>query len=73
MRPHILVSVSITGQTPFFSTMMQQWAAQNCFDRDIECYCLDAPDYIPTGATRCVGSGSARMGQALSQRRDATI
>mgnify|MGYP001338140442 CR=1 FL=1 len=72
MRPHILVSVSTTGQTPFFSTMVQQWAAQNCFDRDIESYCIDAPDYIPTGVTRCVGRGTVVLAQALSNTRPGT-
>jgi hypothetical protein len=69
---HSLVSVSTTGQTPFFSTMMQHWAEQTCFERDIESYCLDAPDYIPTGVTRCVGRGTHRMGQALSNIRPGT-
>lgn len=69
---HTIVSVSTTGQTPFFSTMLQQWAAQNCFDRDIESYCIDAPDYIPTGKTHTVGSGQHRMGQAEFHTRPGT-
>ena len=50
-----LVRTPCTGQTALFPDQLQLWARQTCFDRDIECYCLDAPDTIPAGHVRSVG------------------
>lgn len=49
MRTYILTGAPTTGQTPLTSKVLQPWAAQTLDERGIECYCLDAPTYIPTG------------------------
>lgn len=69
---HVIVSCPRTGQTPLYSSMLQPWAEQHVAEKGIECYCLDAPDYIPTGKTHTVGSGQHRMGQALFNVRPGT-
>ena len=53
-RQHTVCSV--TGQTPLFCGQMQDWANQNIFNKEIECYCLDAPLSIPMGATHATYS-----------------
>ena len=47
-----LVPAAMTGQTPMYSNQMQDWARQDFLIRDIECYCLDAPLFIPNGGTK---------------------
>jgi hypothetical protein len=69
-RSHFLIGAPVTGQTPFYWHQMQDWAKQYYNQQDIECYCLDAPMYIPTGVTRTIGSGQHRLGQALFVNRE---
>lgn len=70
------VTVPVTGQTSFYSSMMQPWAEQHCFDDSIEGYCLDAPLSVPTGEVRAVFKGQRvngrRMAQALGDTRPGT-
>ena len=46
-----LIGAPITGQTPLYARQMQSWAEQYFNEQGIECYCLDAPLYLPTGRT----------------------
>lgn len=46
---YILIPCPVTGQTPLFSSLLQPWAHQFFNDSSIECYCLDAPSFVPTG------------------------
>ena len=54
----------VTGETPFYGSMMQEWAKQTSDNRGIECYCLDAPEYIPSGVTKLV---SRQTGEIWAQ------
>ena len=67
----ILSGAPTTGETPFYSNMMQEWAQQTAFDRDIECYCLDAPLYLPTGSVKAYRCSDAVVGQDRMARREA--
>lgn len=67
------ITAPVTGQTPLYSKQMQEWAAQNYMQQDIECYCLDAPVYIPTGGVHVVFEGSRFCtGQAEFKTRPGT-
>lgn len=48
----VIIPVPVTGQTALYSSQMQREFEQNIFDKGIECYCLDAPEYIPAGTHR---------------------
>ena len=50
-RPSHIIPARVTGQTPLYCSQMQDWAVQHWDEQGIECYCLDAPDYVPTGRT----------------------
>lgn len=69
LKHHFLISAPMTGMVNFYSPMMQEWAKQTWDNRDVECYCLDAPDYVPTGITHTVGKGQLGIGQAMFARR----
>ena len=52
MKHYVMALGPVTGSTPLYSSQMQEWAKQHMDRKDIECYCLDAPDYIPTGGAK---------------------
>lgn len=65
-----LISVPCTGQTPIFASQLQGWAMQHWAEKGIECYCLDAPEYVPSGVV--IGSrwNASKVGQAGFIPRD---
>ena len=67
-----VVRTPCTGQTALFCNQVQPWALQTGLGRDIECYCLDAPDTIPSGRVRFVGGrfNGRPFVQSLSTCRD---
>ncbi len=63
-EPPSLIGAPITGQTPLYCDQTQDWAGQSIYDKSIECYCLDAPAYMPSGSVRFI---SRVNGQILAQ------
>jgi hypothetical protein len=62
-----IISAPVTGQTPLFSHIVQPWAWQHFDDKNIECYCLDAPEYVPTGALRTLTRSGRVSGEVVTQ------
>lgn len=70
MMKAFLVAAPVTGRTPLYRDQMQPWAEQHVDNSDIECYCLDAPDYLVTGENRLVpGVGGITMYQSMFKTR----
>lgn len=67
MPSPVICDVPVTGQTPLYCNQTQPWATQHIDDKSIECYCLDAPEYIPTGGVRAVGRGRLSSGAVFAQ------
>lgn len=53
------IGAPATGQTPLFCDQMAPGFDQHIYDKSIECYCLDAPEYLPSGSPRAIGCGMA--------------
>lgn len=67
---HFLIPVPVTGNTPGYSNLIRLGYSANFQEDDIQLGCLDAPLYLPTGATANIARQP--IGQALFQTRPGT-
>ena len=70
----ILITAPTTGQTRGYSSMVKSVEdfPVDMYEDVVAEYCLDAPDWIPTGVTKRIPSpNNIRISQALFHRRGA--
>lgn len=69
------ICAPVTGQTALRYSQVQDWAKQCWNDQEIECYCIDAPLFIPDGVVHPVFTNHPqhRTGQAGFRMRDGTM